>query len=124
MLDQPRRRIVLVLRGTEPEKGRWSVPGGRCEPHETFADAAAREAREETGLRVAIGEEPWGATAPAGDRGLFEIHDFAATVLDGRVAPADDAADARWFSPRELDDVSLARGLATRLDRAGVFASP
>jgi len=118
-----RRRILLVLRGAEPEKGRWSVPGGRCEPGESFADAAAREAFEETGLRVAIADELWVAMLPAGDGRVFETHDFAATVVDGELTPGDDADDARWFFDSDLDDLPLTDGLAGYLRDAGLFDS-
>lgn len=115
------RRVLLILRGHEPEKGRWSVPGGSCEPGETFAEAAAREAFEETGLRVSIGEELWVAMLPAGADRCYEAHDFAATVIGGELRPGDDADDACWFSAAELTDLPLTTGLADYLGRAGVF---
>ena len=119
-----RRRVLLVLRGNEPEKGFWSVPGGRCEPGETFAEAAAREAREETGLHVSIGSELWSATIPGNDGVPFEVHDFAATVVGGELVPGDDADDARWFTESQLDELPLTENLAELLREAGVFATP
>lgn len=88
-------RVLLVLRGTEPEKGRWSILGGTVESGETLREAAAREAFEETGLRVTVGDELWRVTIAAGDGRVFEVHDFAATVTGGALQPGDDAADAR-----------------------------
>lgn len=117
-----RRRVLLVLRGTEPEKGRWSVPGGSCEPGEGYAEAAARETFEETGLRVTVGRELWVVMIPTGDGRVFETHDFAASVIGGRLAPGDDADDARWCTDADLDTLPLTSGLAEHLRGAGVFS--
>jgi ADP-ribose pyrophosphatase YjhB (NUDIX family) len=45
-------RLLLVRRAHEPWRGLWDIPGGFCGPREHPADAAVREVREETGLRV------------------------------------------------------------------------
>ena len=49
-------RVALVRRGQPPLLGEWSIPGGVLEVGETWAAAAVREAREETGLIVEAGE--------------------------------------------------------------------
>lgn len=114
--------ILLVQRGHEPQLGRWSVPGGRVEPGETFAEAAAREAYEETGLEVRIGAELWDLTITDGDR-TFEVHDFAATVTGGSLRAGDDAADVRWIPLDELDQWPLTEDLLGYLTRGGVIPS-
>lgn len=43
-------QYLLVQRGTEPNKGMWSMPGGKIEIGEGTLDAAKRELWEETGL--------------------------------------------------------------------------
>lgn len=47
-------RVLLVQRGREPGKGRWTFPGGFLEEDEAPDAGLAREVREETGLRVAV----------------------------------------------------------------------
>ena len=42
-------RMLMILRGHEPGKGLWSIPGGRIEPGESDEQAVVREVREETG---------------------------------------------------------------------------
>ncbi|GAA1062082.1 NUDIX hydrolase [Agromyces bracchium] len=116
-------RVLLVRRGAPPQRDRWSVPGGRLEPGETFADAAAREVLEETGLRVAVGRELWTLRLPTGDGREFDVHDFAATVVGGALAAGDDAADARWFAPAELHRLRVTTHLIEHLRRAGVVDS-
>lgn len=43
-------KYVLVKRGKEPNKGLWSLPGGKIELGEKSLAAAKRELQEETGL--------------------------------------------------------------------------
>lgn len=111
--------ILLVRRGHEPQLGRWSVPGGRVEQGETLAEAAQREAYEETGLEVRVGDELWSLTIADGDR-MFEVHDFAATVTGGTLRAGDDAADVRWIPFDELDQWPLTDGLMGYLTRGGI----
>lgn len=43
-------KLLLIKRGFEPEKGRWSLMGGFVQPRETLEQAAARVLKELTGL--------------------------------------------------------------------------
>lgn len=44
--------ILLIKRANNPEIGKWALPGGFVEAHETCTQAAARELYEETGVAV------------------------------------------------------------------------
>lgn len=106
--------IVLVRRGREPSLGLWSIPGGRVEPGETLAEAAAREALEETGLIIEVGAELWQLELAHGDT-VFDLHDFAATVLGGTLQAGDDAAEVRWVPLDRVAELPLTTGLADYL---------
>jgi 8-oxo-dGTP diphosphatase len=105
---------LLVRRGRPPAEGHWSVPGGRIEPGETAAEAAAREVREETGLEVEVG--PVLITAVIAD-GTYRVQDFAAAVIGGRLQAGDDAAEVRWVDVAELSSMTLSPGLLEELSR-------
>jgi len=53
VLARRRDDVLLLLRsGTGYRDGEWGPPAGKVEPGETYAEAAARELAEETGIRV------------------------------------------------------------------------
>lgn len=114
------RRILLVRRGNPPQRGRWTVPGGRVEPGESLQEAAVREALEETGLRVRIEREALHVQLPTADGRSFDVHDFVASVVGGELQRGDDADDVRWFTREELAGVDLTENLLAFLDEAGL----
>lgn len=44
--------VLLIRRGQEPNKGLWTIPGGRQEPGEALFETAHREIMEETGVTI------------------------------------------------------------------------
>jgi 8-oxo-dGTP diphosphatase len=103
-------KVLLVRRGKEPGRGLWAVPGGMVDLGETSREAAAREAREETGLEVEVGEVFWVADAIRRDaEGRVVYHnvivDYLAYAPTGDPVCADDAMDARWCGPEELAEI-------------------
>lgn len=45
-----RLHVLLAKRAFEPEKGKWTVPGGHVDKGERFYETAVRELEEETGI--------------------------------------------------------------------------
>ena len=102
-------RLLLVRRGVEPGKGLWALPAGYVDAGEDPREAAAREAYEETGLRVAVGRvlDVYASAVTGGHRGASFFLAFAAEVVGGTLAAADDALDARFFGPEELPELAF-----------------
>ena len=114
-------RLLLIKRGHAPGAGLWSLPGGRIEAGETDAEALVREMREETGLAVEPGQLVGTVRRPAQDGDILDIRDYAATVTGGTLHAGDDAAEARWVAPGELESLPLTEGLVEALTSWGVL---
>lgn len=107
--------ILLIQRGHEPGKGLWAVPGGKVDHGEGLREAARREAREETGLEVEVGEVVWVGEHIAGEHHIVLI-DFMATVVGGDLAAADDADDVRWVPLDEAAEYPLTETMYDLVD--------
>jgi 8-oxo-dGTP diphosphatase len=118
-------RVLLVKRGSPPLEGEWSIPGGVLELGETLRQAVIREALEETGLTVEAGEllgvyDRIVRNEDARDgrpRYHYVLIDFLCRKTAGELHAAGDAADARWFTRSELNQLSLAEDTAQVINR-------
>jgi ADP-ribose pyrophosphatase YjhB (NUDIX family) len=109
-------RLLLIKRGQEPARGRWSVPGGRVEPGESHEVAVVREVLEETGLDIAVIREIGTVRREAPGGGTYVIRDFLGELVEAK-APVggDDAADARFFTLEQLSEIDTSDGLLEAL---------
>ncbi len=117
-------RVLLVRRGHEPLKGRWSLPGGLIELGEELEAAVIREVREETGLAVEPVEliELLDRIHRDGDRIRYHyvIADYLCRVTGGKLQAASDADEVRWAKRSELNSSALALDpIAVRVIEAG-----
>jgi len=108
-------RILLVKRGNEPNRGLWAVPGGKVRRGERLVDTARREALEETGLDVQVGEVVW-VGEHIDDTHHIVLVDFAARVVGGRLQPGDDAVEASWVALDEAEALDLTPTMYELLD--------
>ncbi len=104
--------VLLVRRGQPPLLGEWSLPGGVLECGETLREAVVREAREETGLLVEIGEMLGVYERLIRDdeqrvRYHYVLLDFLCHAVGGELKAGSDAADVRWFTRDELPALNL-----------------
>ena len=97
-------RILLIRRATDPYEGYWALPGGFVEVGETLEDAAAREAEEETGLKVEVVRLVGVYSEPDRDpRGHNISCAYLARVREGEPSAASDAAEVSFLDPSEVD---------------------
>jgi ADP-ribose pyrophosphatase len=101
-------QVLLVRRGQPPSEGLWAVPGGRVHLGETLQQAAEREIKEETGLSIHARDPVYTFDVILRDeagrvRFHYVIVDLMADYINGTVCPGDDAREARWVTPDELE---------------------
>jgi 8-oxo-dGTP diphosphatase len=111
-------RLLLVKRGAEPARGKWSFPGGVVELGEAVREAVVRETREECGLDVELVEDtPMDAydilTLDKDERLQYHyvLLQFLARPKQGILKPTSDAIDARWVLFEDVEKYDLAESV-------------
>ncbi len=110
---------------------RWGTLGGMVEPKEHPRDAAAREAKEETGLDIeitslltAVGGPDYEVTYPNGDRVSYVSTVYGAELIGGVAAiDVEELTDMRWFDSAELQTLALDRFAQSLFQELGMIAS-
>ena len=106
--------VLMIRRRAEPGKGLWALPGGyvNANTDKSVEDAAIRELREETGIKVpapvlrgSIVRSKVFDAIDRSARGRIITHAFYIQLPDGelpKVKGSDDADKARWVPIAEV----------------------
>ncbi|WP_249009656.1 NUDIX domain-containing protein [Conexibacter sp. DBS9H8] len=121
-----------ILMVANAQTGVWQTVGGAVDPLEHPADAARREAREETGLEVEltgiaglVGGPAFCHTYPNGDEVAFAGVAFDARPAGGMLragGDGDEVAEARWWEPTALAGAPMEDFTRILLTDTGVLA--
>jgi 8-oxo-dGTP diphosphatase len=117
-------RILLVRRGATPARGLWAIPGGGLRLGETLQEGAEREILEETGIVIRAGAPVFTCDSFEKDgEGRFRFHyvivDMIADYVSGDAKAADDALEARWISPAEIQNLPATKTTLKLLRQIG-----
>jgi 8-oxo-dGTP diphosphatase len=105
-----RLRVLLVRRKRMPFQGYWAIPGGFVEPDEDLPESAARELREETGLKNMMLKEYGTFGHPGRDPRTRTITVcYLALVRKEKIKPkaGDDAGAVRWFPANKAPELAF-----------------
>ena len=112
------RKVLLVRRAVDPERGKWSIPAGYLDRGEDPKETAVREAKEETGLEVVIDAlvDVYFNPPEQGGASIFIL--YRAAVTGGEVQAGDDADEVGFFGAEELPELAFAstRAAISNLD--------
>jgi 8-oxo-dGTP diphosphatase len=99
LVDRP-GELVFIERANEPQG--MALPGGFVDEGEWVADAAVREAKEETGLDVELVELFHVYSDPGRDKRMHTISIVFIAQARGMPVGGDDAANAIASAPDQL----------------------
>lgn len=115
-------KILLVKRASEPDKGKWSVPGGLVELSEKLEKTVIREVKEETNLDVEVVRLIDAVDNIVLDlnrklRFHFVILDYLTELKGGSLQSSSDVTDAKWVRIEEAEDYDLTKTFREFLKR-------
>ena len=92
-------RVLLCKRNIEPRHGKWTLPAGFMELHETLAQGAARETVEEAGAQF----EMEGLFSIVNVSPVGQVHFFyKARLTSDQFDPGHETIEARLFEESEI----------------------
>jgi 8-oxo-dGTP pyrophosphatase MutT (NUDIX family)/transcriptional regulator with XRE-family HTH domain len=116
-LEQPVATAIVTAEGRvlvgrrNDGKPPWTFIAGEVEPGESPADAAVREVKEETGLRVELSEVIGERDHPRTGRHMIYIAARPTHGTEIFVGDEDELAEVRWASLAEVDELMAAYGM-------------
>lgn len=119
-------RVVLIKRGSEPDCGLWSIPGGLVNRGESLREACARESLEETGIVVEVKKILEILNRIVYDKKghvqyQFVIVDFLTEPIEGELKASTDALDARYVKFEDLKQYKITEAVKDLLRKAGIM---
>ena len=102
-LEKGELKLAIIHRSRYDD---WSWPKGKLDKGETIAEAAVREIREETGLRVSLGVYLAEINYKLQNGDKKQVHYWAARVTDKALAdskfkPSEEVAKVDWKTPQQ-----------------------
>lgn len=107
-------QLLLQKRNKEPEKGYWSIPGGKVEMFETFEQAVVREIKEETDLNIEVlelcGLCDHIVDIPGEEKSHWVTPSYICRVVSGeaKIMEPHKHLDMKWFDLENLpEDITI-----------------
>ncbi len=100
-------KVLLIKRGTQPDRGLWSLPGGRVRMGEPIRHAALRELKEETNLEGQFEEMIGWVDLLIAEQHYVIVNLRCSVSTASSLKAGDDATEARFFKLEELHELDM-----------------
>lgn len=98
-------KFLLVQEKQPKAYKQWNLPAGKVDKGESIQQAAIREAKEEVGYDVELGDE---LLVMHESIDTPVLHSFEAQITGGQLQfPEDELLDAGWFTYEEITGLQL-----------------
>ena len=106
------KKVILVKRGNEPNKGLWAIPGGKVKLGEKVSETAHREVKEECNVHIELRDILGVVDLILKDsENNVQYHyiliDYLAQYKEGNLYPQSDVTDVAWFSQTDLNELDI-----------------
>jgi ADP-ribose pyrophosphatase YjhB (NUDIX family) len=112
-------RVLLVR---EISDGKWTLPGGWADVHQSAAECVVREILEESGFEAsarklaAVRDYQKSGHPPRNLDSIYKMF-FLCDITGGAARASDETSEAAFFARHELPPLSLGRTTAAQIDR-------
>ena len=115
--------VLIIKRKTEPDAGKWTIPGGAINVGEKIKDGLKREIFEETGLEVEVGNLLDIAEKIFKDsKGKIIYHyvilDYLCKYISGSMRASSNAEELMLVKMCDLDKIELVNGMRRVIEKA------
>ncbi|MFT4893121.1 MAG: 8-oxo-dGTP diphosphatase [Candidatus Nanohaloarchaea archaeon] len=98
-------KVLMIKRGSDPHRGKWSYPAGYLEFDEKPEEGAVRELEEETGLKADKGTMKLVSSIHLEHPDKYVVGNAYATSfedVEGEIVAGDDAEEAEFWTVKEM----------------------
>ncbi|MGM0441082.1 MAG: NUDIX domain-containing protein [Elusimicrobiota bacterium] len=100
-----KNKFLLVKRGVNPQKGKWSLPAGFMELYEKPEEAVLRELKEETGLEGKVEKLIGVYSQPSKNYGTVLTIGYLVKEITGVLLGGDDVKAAKFSKIEDVKDI-------------------